>query len=110
MPKDPTIRKVLIIGSGPIVIGQAAEFDYAGTQACLAVREEGQVAWRCTGGLVCPAQGVERIIHFCSRLAFDIDAPGATEEELDGLRRRTERYCVVMQTLTDPPPVTASWD
>jgi carbamoyl-phosphate synthase large subunit len=41
MPKDHTIRKVLIIGSGPIVIGQAAEFDYAGTQACLAVREEG---------------------------------------------------------------------
>ena len=41
MPKDPTIRKVLVIGSGPIVIGQAAEFDYAGTQACIAVREEG---------------------------------------------------------------------
>ena len=43
------------------------------------------------------------------RLAFDIDAPGATEEQLDGLRRRTERYCVVMQTLTEPPPVTATW-
>ncbi|MDQ5825268.1 MAG: carbamoyl-phosphate synthase large subunit [Chloroflexota bacterium] len=41
MPKDPSIRKVLVIGSGPIVIGQAAEFDYAGTQACIAVREEG---------------------------------------------------------------------
>ncbi len=41
MPLDPTIRRVLIIGSGPIQIGQAAEFDYAGTQACLAVREEG---------------------------------------------------------------------
>src|SRR5215210_9098101 len=41
MPKDPSIRKVLIIGSGPIVIGQAAEFDYAGTQACLTCREEG---------------------------------------------------------------------
>ncbi|MFL5732366.1 MAG: carbamoyl-phosphate synthase large subunit, partial [Chloroflexia bacterium] len=41
MSKDPSIRKVLIIGSGPIVIGQAAEFDYAGTQACLACREEG---------------------------------------------------------------------
>ncbi len=41
MPKDRTIRKVLIIGSGPIVIGQAAEFDYAGTQSCLACREEG---------------------------------------------------------------------
>src|SRR3954451_10265987 len=41
MPKAPGIQKVLIIGSGPIVIGQAAEFDYAGTQACIACREEG---------------------------------------------------------------------
>jgi carbamoyl-phosphate synthase large subunit len=41
MPPDATIKKVLILGSGPIVIGQAAEFDYAGTQACKAMREEG---------------------------------------------------------------------
>ncbi|MBE3577497.1 MAG: carbamoyl-phosphate synthase large subunit [Limnochordales bacterium] len=41
MPKDPTLRRVMVIGSGPIVIGQAAEFDYAGTQACRALREEG---------------------------------------------------------------------
>jgi len=41
MPKRTDIRKVMVIGSGPIVIGQAAEFDYAGTQACLALREEG---------------------------------------------------------------------
>ena len=41
MPKRTDIWKVLVIGSGPIVIGQAAEFDYAGTQACLALREEG---------------------------------------------------------------------
>lgn len=41
MPKRKDIKKVLIIGSGPIVIGQAAEFDYAGTQACLALKEEG---------------------------------------------------------------------
>ena len=41
MPKRADIHKVLVIGSGPIVIGQAAEFDYAGTQACLALREEG---------------------------------------------------------------------
>ena len=41
MPKNSGIKKVLVIGSGPIVIGQAAEFDYAGTQACLALREEG---------------------------------------------------------------------
>jgi len=41
MPKNANIKKVLVIGSGPIVIGQAAEFDYAGTQACRALREEG---------------------------------------------------------------------
>ncbi len=41
MPKRNDIKKVMVIGSGPIVIGQAAEFDYAGTQACLALREEG---------------------------------------------------------------------
>lgn len=41
MPKNPDIKKVLVIGSGPIVIGQAAEFDYAGAQACRALREEG---------------------------------------------------------------------
>jgi len=41
MPKRTDIKKVLVIGSGPIVIGQAAEFDYAGTQACIALREEG---------------------------------------------------------------------
>lgn len=41
MPKDPSVKKVLVIGSGPIVIGQAAEFDYAGTQACRALSEEG---------------------------------------------------------------------
>ncbi len=41
MPKDTTIRKILIIGSGPIVIGQAAEFDYSGTQACKALKQEG---------------------------------------------------------------------
>ena len=41
MPKRTDIKKIMVIGSGPIVIGQAAEFDYAGTQACLALREEG---------------------------------------------------------------------
>lgn len=41
MPKDPSLKKILVIGSGPIVIGQAAEFDYAGTQACQALKEEG---------------------------------------------------------------------
>ena len=41
MPRNHDIQKVLVIGSGPIIIGQAAEFDYAGTQACRALKEEG---------------------------------------------------------------------
>ncbi|MEG0338755.1 MAG: carbamoyl-phosphate synthase large subunit, partial [Oscillospiraceae bacterium] len=41
MPRDLTIKKVLVIGSGPIIIGQAAEFDYSGTQACRALKAEG---------------------------------------------------------------------
>src|SRR4030066_909379 len=44
MALDITLKKVLIIGAGPIIIGQAAEFDYAGTQACKAVREEGIIS------------------------------------------------------------------
>ena len=41
MPKNPNVKSVMVIGSGPIVIGQAAEFDYAGTQACRSLKEEG---------------------------------------------------------------------
>ena len=41
MPKRKDINKIMVIGSGPIIIVQAAEFDYAGTQACLALKEEG---------------------------------------------------------------------
>jgi uncharacterized OsmC-like protein len=43
------------------------------------------------------------------RLSFAIDAPGASEDELAALRRKTERYCVVMQTLLGPPAVTTTW-
>ena len=41
MPQNESIKKVMVLGSGPIIIGQAAEFDYAGTQACRSLREEG---------------------------------------------------------------------
>ena len=41
MPKRKDLKRILVIGSGPIVIGQACEFDYSGTQACKALREEG---------------------------------------------------------------------
>ena len=47
MPKRNDLKKILVIGSGPIVIGQAAEFDYAGTQACLALKEEGDEVVLC---------------------------------------------------------------
>src|SRR6266511_3449990 len=41
MPRNNALKKILVIGSGPIIIGQAAEFDYAGTQACQALKEDG---------------------------------------------------------------------
>jgi uncharacterized OsmC-like protein len=44
------------------------------------------------------------------RVSFAIDAPGATEEQLGALRRKTERYCVVMQTLTTAPAITVGWE
>ena len=51
MPKNPNVKKVMVIGSGPIVIGQAAEFDYAGTQACRSLKEEGvEVVYRAFDG------------------------------------------------------------
>ena len=57
MPKRTDIKKVLVIGSGPIVIGQAAEFDYAGTQACLALKEEGyEVILCCAFDMPCGAR------------------------------------------------------
>ncbi|HSP71083.1 MAG TPA: OsmC family protein, partial [Gaiellaceae bacterium] len=43
------------------------------------------------------------------RLRFDVDVPGATAEQLESLREKTERYCVVMQTLLDPPPIAVSF-
>jgi uncharacterized OsmC-like protein len=43
------------------------------------------------------------------RVSFAIDAPGATEQQLAALQRKTERYCVVMQTLTTAPPVAVRW-
>ena len=54
MSKKPS--KVLIIGSGPIIIGQAAEFDYAGTQACKAMREEGVISVLVNGSQIYSTQ------------------------------------------------------
>ena len=49
--------------------------------------------------------GFERI-----RTRFEVEAPDATSEQLDGLMRRTERYCVVLQTLLHPPEIRADWE
>jgi uncharacterized OsmC-like protein len=71
----------------------------------IAVTVEGDLDLRGTLGI-----DREAPVGFTSiRLRFDIDAPGASEEELAALGRKTERYCVVMQTLTTPPVVTTSW-
>jgi len=52
----------------------------------------------------------ERYVGFAAiRLALELDAPEATDEQLEGLRARTERYCTVLQTLHSPPAVSASF-
>ena len=51
MPKREDLKKILVIGSGPIVIGQAAEFDYAGTQACMALKEPGALGCAMAGAV-----------------------------------------------------------
>ena len=60
MPKRTDLKKILVIGSGPIVIGQAAEFDYAGTQACLALKEEGYEVVLCNSN---PATIMTDLFH-----------------------------------------------
>ena len=60
MPKRSDLKKILVIGSGPIVIGQAAEFDYAGTQACLALKEEGYEVVLCQ---LQPRDDHDRYLH-----------------------------------------------
>ncbi len=69
------------------------------------VKVEGDLDLRGTLGLSRDVPvGFEHI-----RISFEIDAPGANAEQLQGLRERTERYCVVMQTLTQPPQLQVNW-
>lgn len=71
----------------------------------IAVRVEGDLDLRGTLGIARDASvGFEQI-----RLSFAIDAPDASEEQLAGLREKTERYCVVLQTLARPPAVETEW-
>jgi uncharacterized OsmC-like protein len=71
----------------------------------IAVTAEGDLDLRGTLGI-----DREAPVGFSAiRLSFAVDAPGVTAEQLAALQRKTERYCVVMQTLTAPPPVATSW-
>lgn len=70
------------------------------------VNVEGDLDLRGTLGISKEALVGFETIH----VSFEIDAPDATEEQLDALREKTEQYCVVMQTLTHPPEIQVSWN
>ncbi len=95
MPKDPAIRRVLIIGSGPIVIGQACEFDYSGTQACKALREEGI-------GVVLVNSNPATIMtdpEFAERTYVEPVTPEVIDKILEKERRRAAPIDSVLPTL-----------
>src|SRR3989454_8505569 len=84
MPEKP--RKVLIIGSGPIVIGQAAEFDYSGSQACRALREEGvtTVLVNSNPATIMTDEGIADVVYI-EPLTVDVIARIIERERPDGL-------------------------
>src|SRR6185437_2356063 len=86
MPRNADIKKVLLIGSGPIVIGQAAEFDYAGTQACKAMREEGvtSVLVNSNPATIMTDRGVADIVYI-EPLTVEVLTKIIEQERPDGL-------------------------
>nr|MBA3825781.1 carbamoyl-phosphate synthase large subunit [Ktedonobacterales bacterium] len=86
MPRNEAIQKVLLIGSGPIVIGQAAEFDYAGTQACKALREEGvtSVLINSNPATIMTDEGVADVTYI-EPLTVDVIARIIARERPDGV-------------------------
>ena len=81
MPRNKDIKKVLVIGSGPIIIGQAAEFDYAGTQACRSLKEEGIEAGIGTNSNILAAIGRSKA-ESAESVSFSLKA-GTTMEDAD---------------------------
>src|SRR5699024_161731 len=90
MPKNEQIEKILVIGSGPIIIGQAAEFDYSGTQACHALKEEGYT--------VVLANSNPATIMTDQTVADQVYMEPLTLEFLSKIIRK-ERPCAVLPTL-----------
>src|SRR3990170_4176226 len=82
----PDVSKVLVIGSGPIVIGQAAEFDYAGTQACKALREEGvtTVLVNSNPATIMTDQGIADIVYI-EPLTVEVLERVIAREQPDGI-------------------------
>ena len=87
MPKDISIKKVLVIGSGPIVIGQAAEFDYAGTQACRSLKEEGME--------VCLVNSNPATIMTDKQIADEVYIEPLTAQVLEKIILKEEPDCIL---------------
>src|SRR5690625_1604676 len=90
MPRNKDIQKILVIGSGPIVIGQAAEFDYSGTQACQSLKEEGYT--------VVLANSNPATIMTDDTIADKVYMEPLTVEFLSKIIRK-ERPCAILPTL-----------
>src|SRR5690625_4898288 len=90
MPRNDDIQKILVIGSGPIVIGQAAEFDYSGTQACQCLKEEGYT--------VILANSNPETIMTDDTIADKVYMERLTVEFLSKIIRK-ERPCAILPTL-----------
>ena len=93
MPLDPTIKKVLVIGSGPIVIGQAAEFDYAGAQACRVLKAAGKNVVLVNSNpatiMTDSAQPTKSILSRCAPNRAAHNRKGAADSLLCGLGGQT---------------------
>ena len=108
MPKNPNIKKVLVIGSGPIVIGQAAEFDYAGTQACRSLKEEGMEvvllnsnpATIMTDKDIADRVYIRNTKHLLTRLCIGF----LPRKSMKGDTRKTIRIQLFFQSLQFPSP------
>src|SRR5256885_920361 len=108
MPKRTDLRKILVIGSGPIVIGQGAEFDYSGTQAAKALREEGLVV--AEGGIATTLDGAFEILELTGfpaiiRPAFTLGGSGGgiayNRQEFEEIIRRGLDLSPLTQVLVE---------
>ena len=113
MPKRQDIQTILVIGSGPITIGQAAEFDYAGTQACLSLKEEGYQVILVNSNpatIMTDRQIADKVymepltLEFVSKIIRSIASPGS----LGPIRCRITRNQTSLHRASGRPPALPS--